>query len=93
MITNKNIEKFKNSIIVVDDMGSVFSNHIKYYFTEGRHNNVQLIVMCHKPAQIDNLTRMNCDTLYITTYNGPDLFKHFNKTFNCDHKFHEIISE
>ena len=50
-------------------------------------------IMLHKPAQIDNMSRMNCDTLYITTYNSPDLFKNFNITFNCDHKFHEIISE
>ena len=30
------------------------------------------------------MSRMNCDIL-ITTYNGPDLFKDFNKTFNFDH--------
>ena len=50
MITMENIDKFKNSIIVLDDMGSEFSRHIKYYFTEGRHNNIQVIAMCHKPA-------------------------------------------
>ena len=52
-----------------------------------------MIVMCHKSAHIDNMSRMNCDTLYITTYNGPDLFQNFNTTFKCDHKFHEKISE
>ena len=93
MTTINNIVKFQNGIIVLDVMGSEFSNHIKYYFTEGRHNNIQMIVICHKPAQIDNMSRMNCVTLYITTYNGPDLFQNFNRTFNCDHKFHEIISE
>ena len=93
MITIKNIDKFKNIIIVLDDMGSEFSRHIKYYFAQGRHNNIQMIVMCHKPAQIDNMSRMNCDTLYTTTYNGPDLFQNFNTTIKCDHKFHEMISE
>ena len=93
MISIKNIDKFKNSIIVFDDMGSEFSRHIKYYFTERIHNNIQMIVMCHKPAQIDNMSRMSCDTLYITTYNGPDSFQNFNPTFECDHKFHGITSE
>ena len=92
MITIKNIDKFKNSKTVLDDMGSEFSRHIKYFYTEGRHNKNQMIVMCHKPAQIDNMSRMNCDNPYITTYNGPDLFQDFNTTFKCDHKFHEIIS-
>ena len=27
-----------------------------------------MLVICHKPAQIDNMARMNCDTIYITTY-------------------------
>ena len=27
-----------------------------------------MLVICHKPAQIDNMVRMNCDTIYITTY-------------------------
>ena len=91
MITIKNIDKFKISIIVLDDMGSEFSHHKKNNFTEGRQNNIQMIVMCHKQAQKDNMSRMNCDTLYVTTYNGPVLFKNFNKTFNCDHQFQEII--
>ena len=93
MITIKNIDKFKNSIIVPDDIGSEFSRHIKYYFTEERHKNIQTIILCHKPAQRDNMSRMDCNTLYIRTYNGPDLFQNLNTTYKCDHKFHEIISE
>ena len=80
MITNKNIDKFKNSMIVFDDMGSDFSRHMKCYFTKGRHINIQMIVICHKKAQIDKMSRMNCDTLYKTTYNGPDLFQNFKTT-------------
>ena len=37
-----------------------------------------MIVMCHKPAQIINTARMNCGTIYLTTYNEADLFKSFN---------------
>ena len=80
MITMKNILTFKNSIIVLDDMGDKFNRDIVYYFTEGRNKNIQMIQMCHKPAQIYNMARMNCDTIYITTYNGADLFQNFNTT-------------
>ena len=34
-----------------------------------------MLVMCHKPAQKNNMSRMNCDTIYITTYNGQIYFK------------------
>ena len=46
--------------------------------------------MCHKPAQINNLARMNCDTFCITTYNGADLFQNFNTTYNCKNDLHGI---
>ena len=93
MITINNIQKFQISIILLDDVGSEFGTNIKYYFTEGRHNKIQMIVMCHKPAQIDNMSRMNCDSIYITTYNGAHLFKNFIATFNCEHEFYEISHE
>ena len=70
----KNKSNFKDSVIVLDDMGDKLNKDIAYYFTEGRHHNIQKIVMCHKPAQIINTARMSCDTFYLTTYNGADLF-------------------
>ena len=45
------------------------------------------------PAQLDNMARMNCDTIYITIYNGADLLKNFNEAYNCKHDFHGIISQ
>ena len=67
------MSKFKNTLIVFDDMGDKFNSHINYYFTKGRHYNIQMIVLFHKPVQINNLARLNCETIYITTYNGADL--------------------
>ena len=64
MITSKNKSKFKDSAIVLDDMGDKLNKDIAYYFTEGRHYNIQMIVMCHKPAQIINTARMSCDTFF-----------------------------
>ena len=93
MITKNNMHKFQNCVIVLDDMGDRLNKDIGYYFTEGRHYNIQMIVMYHKPAQIINTARMSCDTIYLTTYNGPDLFKNFNEIYKCEHDFIKIISE
>ena len=93
MITSKNKSKFKDSENFLNDMGDKLSKDIAYYFTEGRHYNIQMIVMCHKPAQIINTVRMSCDTVYLTTYNGADLFKNFYEIYRCEHNFNKIISE
>ena len=93
MITKNNMHKFQNCVIVLDDMGDKLNKDIGYYFTEGRHYKFQMIVMCHKLAQIINTARISCDTIYLTTYNGPDLFKKFNETYKCEHDFNKIISE
>ena len=74
MITSKNKSNFKDSVIVLVDMGDKLSKDIAFYFTEGRHYNIQMIVGCQKPAQIINTARMSCDTIYITTYNGAHLY-------------------
>ena len=65
MITSKNKSKFKDCVIVRDDMGDKLNKELAYLFTEGKHYNNQMIVMCHKPAQIINTTRMSCDTIYL----------------------------
>ena len=93
MITKNNMHKFQNCVIVLDDMDDRLNKDVGYYFTEGRLYNIQMIVMCHKPAQITNTARMSCDTIYLTTYNGPDLFKNFNEIYKCEHDFNKIISE
>ena len=93
MITKNNMHKFQNCVIVPDDMGDRLNKDIAYYFTEGRHSNIQMIVMCHKPAQIINTARMSCDIIYLTTYNGPDLFKNFNEIYKSEHDFSKIIIE
>ena len=74
-------------------MGDKLNKDIAYYFTEGRHYNIQMIVMCHKPAQIINTARMSCDTIYLTTYNGADLFKNFNEIHKFEQNFNKMISE
>ena len=48
-ITSKKIDSFENCVIV--DMGRKIKNDIFDYFAEGRHDDIQMIVMKHKPAQ------------------------------------------
>ena len=36
---------------------------------------------------------MSSDTIYLTTYNGADLFKNFNEIYKCLDNFNKIISE
>ena len=74
-------------------MGDRLNKDIADYFTESRHYNIQMIVMCHEPAQIFNTARMSCDTIYLTSYNGPDLFKNYNEIYKYEHDFRKIISE
>ena len=49
--------------------------------------------MCHKPAQINNTAKMSRHTIFLTTYNGADLFENFNEIYKCEHNFDKIISE
>ena len=93
IITKNNMHKFQNCVIVPDDMGDRLNKDIAYYFTEGRLNIIQMIVMFHERAQIINTARMSCDTIYLTTYNGTDLFKNFNEIYKCEHDFSKIINE
>ena len=38
------MHEFQNCVIVLDDMGDRLNKDIGYYFTEGRHYNIQMIV-------------------------------------------------
>ena len=76
-ITSKNIDNFENCVFVLDDMGNKFKNDIADYFSEGRHDDVQMIVIGHKPAQRVNTVRLSCATFYITTSDGADLCRNF----------------
>ena len=93
MVTSKKESKFKDSVIVLDDMGDKLNKDMAYYFTEGRHYNIQMIVMCHKTAQKNNTAKLNFDTKYLITYNGADLFKNFHEINKCERNFNKIISE
>ena len=93
MTTSKNMHFFRDSVIILDDMGDKLNKNKAYFFTEGRHHNIQMILMCLKPAQTINTARMSSDTVYLTTHNGADLFKNFNEINKCEHKFYEVRND
>ena len=45
--TSKIIDNFENCVIVLDDMCNKIKNDIAVYFAEGRHDDIQMIVMRH----------------------------------------------
>ena len=92
MITSKNIDLFDNCLIVIDDMGTRLKCDMAEFFAGGRHDDIQMIVMGHKPAQIVIKAKMSGDTIYKTTYSGADLFKNFNDIYNCRHDFHDCYT-
>ena len=57
MITSENIEHFDNCLIDFDDMGNKLKSDMAEYFAGGRHDDIQMIVEGHKPAQILNTAR------------------------------------
>ena len=87
MTTSKNLHIFQESVIVFDDMSDKLYKDIGYYFTEGRHHNIQMTLICQKLAQIINTARMSSDTTYLTTFNEADLYENFNEIYKCERKF------
>ena len=45
------------------------------YWTTRRHKGTQMITMCQKSLQIENICRGNTDTTYKTTNNSPAFFE------------------
>ena len=77
---------------VLVDLGDKLNKKIiPYYTTEGRHYDIQMIVKCYKPAQIDNMAKIVTDTFYMSTFYWTDLFKNFKNTDNFKHNFREPI--
>ena len=91
MITSKKTPKFSDSVSILD--GDKLKKEIAYCFTERKHYNIQMIVVCQKSAEIISTARMCSETIYITAYNRADLFHNFSKIDKCKHKFHKTVSE
>ena len=48
-----------------------------------------MIAMCHKPAQIDSMSKATTNNIYITCYNDTAFFFNLNISFQCEHNFHD----
>ena len=52
-----------------------------------------MFLMCHKSAQIDNMSRAATDTIYVTDQNDQAFFKNFNDNYSCNHKIFWICNK
>ena len=92
-LTEKNINDFKDATLLLNDIGDQSNNQITYYFTIGRHHNIEINVMCHKPAQIDNTCRPSADTIHITIYNNAAFFQILRKNYGSKFDFSEVCDK
>ena len=60
------ISAFRDNNLVLDEMGDKLTKDITKLFRTGRQENMKMIVMCHKPAQIVNMARTSAETIYIS---------------------------
>ena len=63
--TADNLKIFIDCVLVIDDLVEQLNGKIKQFFSTGRHFKSQMIVMCHKPAELDNMACASADTIYI----------------------------
>ena len=78
-VTQIIIGDFQDAILVLEDKSSKLNNQITHYLKIERHYNFQMIVMRHKPAQIDNTCRPSADTINITTHHNAAFFDNNEK--------------
>ena len=51
--------------------------------------NIRMIAMCHKPAQIDSMSKATTNNIYITCYNDTAFFFNLHISFQCEHNFQD----
>ena len=83
-LTKETIPNFNKSVIVLDDTRDKLNKNICSYFSMGGQDDIEMIALCYKSAQIDNLARMIAETFSITTYDGTDPFKNFQEICNLN---------
>ena len=57
------VSDFNRCILVLNDMVVRLIKPKTLFFTIGRHEEIQMTVMCHKPAQIDKMARPSTNTI------------------------------
>ena len=73
--------KFAKFLNLLDDMGDKLDKKIvPFYFSESKQYCIKMIVLCHKPVESDNMTKVCMDTIYMTTCKGLFYKKKFQRS-------------
>jgi hypothetical protein len=75
--------KENRNLIILDDMGNLIPQKlVSSIYTKGRHYFIQIIVLAHKPKDVDNKIRENVKIIYSTTMNNNAFFKDLNESYH-----------
>ena len=89
----KNMDAFKNKILVLDDLGNYINQtDMSELFTYGRHINTQVIVLGHKAKDVDNKIRGNINIFYVTVGNNKMFFDELKKTYGYNFDLFQYAS-
>ena len=74
--------KENRNLIILDDMGNLIPQKlVSSIYTKGRHFYIQIIVLAHKPKDVDNKIRENVKIIYVTTGNSSIFFSDLNSSY------------
>ena len=79
----KEIKHINNATIVLDDVENKIKNStiVNDLFLNGRHRNVQCIIIAHTTKIISNQIRQNINNILITTNNTPEFYKQLKEVY------------
>ena len=96
-IINK-LEEIKNindATIVLDDVENKIrnSNIVNDLFLNGRHRNIQCIIIAHTTKIISNQIRQNIHNILITTNNTPEFYRQLKEVYGINEQIENIDLE
>ena len=91
----KEIEQIKDATIVLDDVENKIKNStiVNDLFLNGRHRNVQCIIIAHTTKIISNQIRQNIINILITTNNTPEFYKQLKEVYGIEDPIENINLE
>ena len=80
---------------VFDDVESIIKNNenISNLFLNGRHKNIQCILIAHSAKNISKQIRQNITNILITTSNTPELIKDLKELYNIKEPIEQFREE
>lgn len=95
LIDLKEIQHINNATIVLDDVENKIknSNVVNDLFLNGRHRNIQCIIIAHTTKIISNQIRQNINNILITTNNTPEFYRQLKEVYGINESIEDINLE